>query len=494
MKVDLQKAYDSIEWSFLKDMLCALNFPPLSIKLIMSCVSSPSFSLALNGEVFGFFKGQRGLRQGDPLSPLLFTICLEYLSRLLGVLDRYKYFKYHPLCSKMKLTHLCFADDLLMFSRGDIQSVTLMLRAFETFSISSGLKMNNGKSNFYTNGISEAIVSSIESASGMKRGGIPFRYLGVKIAPKRLGILDCQSLVDKENKETHALVSWKQVCKPRRKGGLGLKNLQLWNIALMGKYVWWIEQKTDHLWVKWVHSIYIKHSAWIDYEPSISTSWSWRRICAVKNQVKPWMFEEQWRQSNCDYTVKMGYNWLVDDGVDVRWHHWTRNRLIVPKHAFFIWLVAHKRLLTQDRLMKMMIATRNRCLLCDTEEESIEHFFFQCSYSQRCLRLLEEWLQVSIPLNGIIDWWIRLRERSVLKKQVVAAAVAHLMYLIWYARNRCRLLYGLPFPVVLIKQVKECLLMNLRGRTLVIGTNVTREWLANVCPNCIYLERLIISS
>ncbi|XP_074288589.1 uncharacterized protein LOC141613746 [Silene latifolia] len=505
MKVDLQKAYDSIEWSFLKDMLCALNFPPLSIELIMSCVSSPSFSLALNGEVFGFFKGQRGLRQGDPLSPLLFTICLEYLSRLLGVLDRYKGFKYHPLCSKMKLTHLCFADDLLMFSRGDIQSVTLMLRAFETFSISSGLKMNNGKSNFYTNGISEAIVSSIESASGMKRGGIPFRYLGVKIAPKRLGILDCQSLVDKvtaritslgtkhlsyagritliksvlsnlhnywarifilpkavlnqidalcraflwhgqENKETPTLVSWKQVCKPRRKGGLGLKNLQLWNIALMGKYV---------------------------------------RICAVKNQLKPWIFEEQWRQSNCDYTVKMGYNWLVDDGVDVRWHHWTRNRLIVPKHAFFIWLVAHKRLLTQDRLMKMMIAARNRCLLCDTEEESIEHLFFQCSYSQRCLRLLEEWLQVSIPLNSIIDWWIRLRERSLLKKQVVAAAVAHLMYLIWYARNRCMLLYGLPFPVVLIKQVKECLLMNLRGRTLVIGTNVTREWLANVCPNCI---------
>ncbi|XP_074301438.1 uncharacterized protein LOC141632827 [Silene latifolia] len=308
--------------------------------------------------------------------------------------------------------------------------------------------MNNGKSNFYTNGISEAIVSSIETAPGMKRGGIPFRYLGVKIAPERLGILDCQSLVDKvtaripslgakhlsyagritliksvlsnlhnywarifilpkvvlnqidaicgaflwhgqATKETPALVSWKQICKPRRKGGLGLKNLHFWNVAMMGKYVWWIEKKTDHLWVKWVHSIYIKHSAWIDYEPTISTSWSWCRICAVKNQLKPWMFEDQWRQSNCDYTVKVGYKWLVDDAADVIWHPWTRNRLILPKHTFFIWLVAHQRLLTQDRLMRMQIAARNRCLLCDADEENIEHLFFQCSYSKRCVWLLE---------------------------------------------------------------------------------------------------------
>ncbi|XP_074283391.1 uncharacterized protein LOC141607941 [Silene latifolia] len=69
LKINLQKAYDSIEWNFLKDMLIALNLPSRSIELIMNCVSTPSFSLALNGEVFGFFKGQRGLRQGDRLSP-----------------------------------------------------------------------------------------------------------------------------------------------------------------------------------------------------------------------------------------------------------------------------------------------------------------------------------------------------------------------------------------------------------------------------------------
>ncbi|XP_074291816.1 uncharacterized protein LOC141618621 [Silene latifolia] len=206
---------------------------------------------------------------------------------------------------RRKLTHLCFADDLLMFSRGDLQSVTLLLRAFETFSIFSGLKTNNGKSNFYTNGISEAIVSSVEEASRMNRGGIPFRAF---------------LWHGHEAKETPALVSWKQVCKPRRKGGMGLKNLHQWNVALIGKYVWWVEIKTDHLWVKWVHSIYIKQSTWSDYEPTLNTSWSWRRICAVQNQLKPWLFEDQWRQTNCEYTAQVGYNWLVDDGIDFTWY------------------------------------------------------------------------------------------------------------------------------------------------------------------------------
>ncbi|XP_074271092.1 secreted RxLR effector protein 78-like [Silene latifolia] len=83
LKIDLQKAYDSVEWEFLKRMLECLGFPVSLTNLIMECVSSTSYSLAVNGETFGYFQGKRGLRQGDPLSPLFFTICLEYLSRLL---------------------------------------------------------------------------------------------------------------------------------------------------------------------------------------------------------------------------------------------------------------------------------------------------------------------------------------------------------------------------------------------------------------------------
>ncbi|XP_074291219.1 uncharacterized protein LOC141617994 [Silene latifolia] len=82
LKMDLQKAYDTIEWDFLRQLLKAIKFPKQFRIWIDHCVTTASYSLNLNGEIFGFFKGQRGLRQGDPLSPLLFTIFMDYLSRL----------------------------------------------------------------------------------------------------------------------------------------------------------------------------------------------------------------------------------------------------------------------------------------------------------------------------------------------------------------------------------------------------------------------------
>ncbi|XP_074288901.1 uncharacterized protein LOC141614046 [Silene latifolia] len=82
-KIDLQKAYDTVEWEFVEQMFHGLNFPTHFTQLVMVCVNSTAFTLSLNGSNFGYFKGQRGLRQGDPISPLIFTMCMEYLTRLI---------------------------------------------------------------------------------------------------------------------------------------------------------------------------------------------------------------------------------------------------------------------------------------------------------------------------------------------------------------------------------------------------------------------------
>ncbi|XP_074265787.1 uncharacterized protein LOC141588232 [Silene latifolia] len=195
--LDMQKAYDTIEWGFLDQMLSALNFPEKTRQLIMTCVTSTSFSLNLNGALFGYFKGKRGLRQGDPISPLLFTICMEYLTRVLDYATYIWTFRFHPLCKVLRLNHLLFADDLLLFCKGDTQSIMILLRAFSTFSATSCLKVNAAKSEVVFRGVSESMRAAILQISCFKEAYLPFKYLGIPIQAGRLTKLDCNTLVER---------------------------------------------------------------------------------------------------------------------------------------------------------------------------------------------------------------------------------------------------------------------------------------------------------
>ncbi|KAL0439803.1 UNVERIFIED_CONTAM: Retrovirus-related Pol polyprotein from type-2 retrotransposable element R2DM [Sesamum latifolium] len=120
LKVDLRKAYDTVEWDFLRAVLILFGFPEQFIGWIVECVTTPSFSVCLNGSPHGYFKGARGLRQGDPMSPYLVVLVMEVLSLLLRqFIDQDGGFSYHWKCEAMQLCQLGFADDLLLFSKAD---------------------------------------------------------------------------------------------------------------------------------------------------------------------------------------------------------------------------------------------------------------------------------------------------------------------------------------------------------------------------------------
>ncbi|VFQ77357.1 unnamed protein product [Cuscuta campestris] len=193
IKLDITKAYDTVSWSFLRDVMVGLGFPTRFVGLIMEiarCVSSTSSSLMINGNCHGFFNSKRGLRQGDLMAPTLFLFCIEYLSRVLNTKAREGVFNYHKDCVELGITHLAFADDLMLFSRGDFQSVQILIDALSHFSSVSGLNLNPTKSNIFIAGKYREISEDILDLASFPRGHLPVRYLGLPLASQRISEAD----------------------------------------------------------------------------------------------------------------------------------------------------------------------------------------------------------------------------------------------------------------------------------------------------------------
>lgn len=142
MKIDISKAFDSVQWEFVLQSLEAVGIPSRFIHWIRLCITTPSFSVQVNGELAGYFQSKRGLRQGCSLSPYLFVLCMNVLSHKIDKAVRDKKFMFHPRCQSVKLTHLCFADDLMIFVEGTKSSVEGVLSVFDDFTRWSGLSIS----------------------------------------------------------------------------------------------------------------------------------------------------------------------------------------------------------------------------------------------------------------------------------------------------------------------------------------------------------------
>ncbi|XP_074266952.1 uncharacterized protein LOC141590247 [Silene latifolia] len=267
-----------------------------------------------------------------------------------------------------------------------------------------------------------------------------------------------------ENLAKVPLIAWEQCCLPLKYGGLGILNAGLWNIAMLGKYVWWVAQKKDSLWVKWVNHIYIKHQDWWEYQAPCYSSWSWRQLCKVKSKLSPGFTAGMWP---C-YTARDGYQWLLGQPQKVQWFSYVWNRVALPKVTFINWLFINHRPLIKDRMGRFGMLTDGLCFLCGNADESRAHRFFYCGFSRRCLHLVQLWLPAPWQPN-VVEWLIQWRCRSLLKKQVLMAVIAGLIYLIWNSRNISRVEHKVSRPECVLKKLQSLTALRARGFVQFMG-------------------------
>ena len=296
-KLDLEKAYDHVNWDFLIYLLRRCGFSEKWRKWIYFCVSSIHFSILVDGSSCGFFPSSRGIRQGDPFSPMLFVIVMEAFSRLIdkaiGVELLFGFSVGNLNSAPLEVSHLLFIDDTLIFCEADPDHLFYLQSILVWFEATSGLRINLGKSELVQVG-EVPCIEELADILGCKTLKLPMKYLGLPLGAKfkskaiwnpivekiecrlagwkriylskggRLTLIkstlsnlptyflslflisvDVANRIEKiqrnflwgtsnEVAKIH-LVKWDMVCNPYSHGGLAIKNLRRFNEALLGK-------------------------------------------------------------------------------------------------------------------------------------------------------------------------------------------------------------------------------------------------------------------
>ncbi|CAJ2642330.1 unnamed protein product [Trifolium pratense] len=330
------------------------------IQTIMKCVSTVTFSILINGHPSTEFHPQRGIRQGDPLSPYLFIICADVLSGLLTKAQNERIIhgvKIAP--GAPEISHLLFADDSLLFCRATTKEVTAISNIIQTYQEASGQLVNLTKSEMvFSKGIPNATKNDISKILPMqildhfsKYLGMPtfigrsknqvFNFLQEKIWKKLKGwkernlsfagrgilikvvaqaiptYIMSSFLLPKEvcaqmekmicnfwwgsSTDTRKIhwINWQKISRQKKTGGLGFRQLRAFNEALLAKQGWRIISQPSSLMAQVLKAKYFPKDHFLQAKPKQQMSYTWRSILQAK------------------WIIKKGCYWTIGSGKDV---------------------------------------------------------------------------------------------------------------------------------------------------------------------------------
>lgn len=171
LKLNIEKAFDKVDWDFVDLIVEAKGFDHRWRKWIKGCISSPNFSIIINGKPWGKIFASRGLRQDDPLSPFLFTLVMDCLSRNLSSVKAkglIKGFVVGKEPKSLSITHLQFANDTILFSSPRADHIDNLFATIQNFVEAYGLNINRQKSELLGILLQEFVESSLVAHLGCK--------------------------------------------------------------------------------------------------------------------------------------------------------------------------------------------------------------------------------------------------------------------------------------------------------------------------------------
>ncbi|KAF5447348.1 hypothetical protein F2P56_032905 [Juglans regia] len=356
LKLDMSKAYDRIEWQFLKEVMLKMGFATEWVQLVMNCVETVSYSIILNGSPQEVFIPTRGIRQGDPLSPYLFILCAEVLTSLLENAERTKAITGIQIARRrVTINHLLFADDSLLFCKANSLEWSRMLHVLSTYEKASGQRLNKDKTAIhFSRNTSQENKDLILSTTGVHSAQSYERYLGLPALMGKSRTKSFKSILDKIRMKINSLkvrlfsqagkeifiksvlqamptysmavfnlpgsllkeinkllsnfwwgqveqerkihwTSWKNMGRAKAIGGMGFRELHSFNLAMLAKQTWRLIHYPQALVSEVLKAKYFPHGQFLNAKLEHKPSYFWRSIMAARDMI---VKGTRWRVGN----------------------------------------------------------------------------------------------------------------------------------------------------------------------------------------------------